>query len=162
MDTRVHTLYVFFVPIDVQWCELIKQSGGCKTGAEVRAAGQQMGFYTIYLYTPPATDAHAFPSITGMCVRWGNYIPQYTTYPGCAISANQTALLWRWTSCFVLFSWGFFCSWTITEKCSCLRWILILLSDQVFLFIEPSDYPPNEIVKQPESTVHKFTRCWGG
>lgn len=55
------------------------------------AAGQRMGLYIIYLHTPPAPDANVFPSITGMCVRWGSYFTQRRAFSGCAISADTTA-----------------------------------------------------------------------
>lgn len=57
---------------------------------------------------------------------------------------------------------GFFLgNWTIMEK-YWLGWILIQLSDLGFLFKELSDYPSIEIVKQPDLTVNKVKRCWGG
>lgn len=58
----------------------------------MRAAGQQMGFYIIYLYTPPATDANAFSSITGMCVHGG--IIFHSTLHSQAMQSLQTKQLY--------------------------------------------------------------------
>lgn len=141
----IHTSpYIYLLGPNTGWCELAKQSQSRKTESS-RPTNGLLCRISFYSYT----------SIRGMCVHWGNYTQhsqevQYFCKPNSFIVVAN-----------ILFFWCFLGgNWTIMEKYSCLRWILIQLSDQGFLFREPSDYPSIEIVKQPTGRLNTSNEKW--
>lgn len=129
-----------------------EQTGGCKNCKWKWGSGptpktkQNRGFYIIYLYGPPGTDANVLT--TGVCA--GRFIFHTALYAPVPFTLCKPKQL----DCGTLNKTFFpspahlplsFSNWTITEKWPCLRWIVILLSDQVFLLKEPSDYPLNAV-----------------